>query len=110
MGILFRSRGVRQAALPRLESAFESTPGDVDAAAAASGAAAEVESQARETTFDWRVFAGLLFLVVFIVIAGIVTEYLGLAKWDERLVIAWGWLVPLLVGYIGGEFVSEKTK
>lgn len=110
MGILFKSRGVRQAARPRLEAAYEASPDTVDAASAASGVAADVESQARETVFDWRVFAGLLFLVVFIVVAGIVTEYLGIAKWDERLVTLWGWLIPFLVGYVGGEFVSEKTK
>ncbi len=110
MGILFKSPAVREAAKPSLRAAFESVPGTVDPAAAASGAAAEVETQARQTTFDWRVFAGLLFLVAFVVVAGIVTEYFGVVKWDERLVILWGWLVPFLAGYIGGEFVAEKTK
>ncbi len=110
MGILFKSAGVRAAAKSSLRAAFEAAPDGIDATSAASAAAADVEAESRQTVFDWRIFLGLLFLVVFIVVAGIVTEYLGLVKWDERLVALWGWLVPFLVGYVGGEFISEKTK
>lgn len=111
MGVLFKSVPVKAAAKPRLLTAYGTDKAEEEAAAgAAEAAAGEVETAARATKFDWRIFFGLLALVAFVVVAGMVSEYVGIAKWDERLVALWGWLVPFLVGYVGGEFVSEKTK
>jgi hypothetical protein len=112
MGLVVRAKQpVREASRRALRKAHEggAKPGQ-EADAAAERDASDVEKDSREVAVDWRVLAILVLFLAFIVVAGIVTEQLGIQEWGERLVTVFNTLWPLVLGYVGGEYVAEKTK
>lgn len=111
MGLVVRSIGVKQAARAPVQAAHASAQKSaLDAAAAADVDASAIETKTRETQVDGRVLATIFLFLAFIIIAGIVTEYFKIPEWGGRLVTVFNVLWPFVFGYIGGEFVAEKTK